>query len=266
MIPKIIHFCWLSGDPFPKDIALCLESWKKHLQDYELWLWGKTPEDNLGLKIVERSFDLDSAVWCKQAFEAKKYAFAADYIRLYALYYKGGVYLDSDVVVYKSFNDLLHLPYFIGEDRTHCFEPAIIGCEPGTPWIKYVLDRYKNIPFICHEGNYNMRGLPLIFNDRLKNKYQFYRQKEKNYKYEDNVIRIFPYNHFNSRDYLGSKKYSESYCSHTYQGSWLKKNHNTRIIRDAKKIIPRQLLNYFYRFYYLTIGKLSLKENSIKYM
>ena len=50
--------------------------------------------------------------WVKQAFEAKKYAFAADYIRFYALYNYGGIYLDSDVEVLRSFDPLLDLPYF----------------------------------------------------------------------------------------------------------------------------------------------------------
>ncbi len=29
MIPKIIHFCWLSGDPYPEKIRKCMKTWKK---------------------------------------------------------------------------------------------------------------------------------------------------------------------------------------------------------------------------------------------
>jgi Mannosyltransferase OCH1 and related enzymes len=135
MIPKIIHYCWLSGDPYPPIIRECLETWKECLGDYEIWLWDR-----------ER-FDIASTAWTKEAFECKKYAFAADYIRLYALYNYGGIYLDSDVTVYKSFDDLLDRPYFIGEDYLHCFEPAIIGAEKGCEWIKTVLDYYENRHF-----------------------------------------------------------------------------------------------------------------------
>ena len=39
MIPKIIHYCWLSGDTFPEDIKKCIQSWKEILPDYEFWLW-----------------------------------------------------------------------------------------------------------------------------------------------------------------------------------------------------------------------------------
>ena len=36
MIPKLIHLCWLSGDPYPPKIQFCIDSWKKHLPDYEI--------------------------------------------------------------------------------------------------------------------------------------------------------------------------------------------------------------------------------------
>ena len=39
MIPKVIHLCWLSGDPYPAKIARCLETWKKNLPDYQVMLW-----------------------------------------------------------------------------------------------------------------------------------------------------------------------------------------------------------------------------------
>ena len=29
MVPKIIHLCWFSNDPFPVEIKICLESWKR---------------------------------------------------------------------------------------------------------------------------------------------------------------------------------------------------------------------------------------------
>ena len=107
MIPKIIHLCWLSGDPYPPKIAKCLKTWEKFLPDYEVVLWDT------------QRFDLNSSLWVKQAFEKKKYAFAADYIRFYALFHIGGIYLDSDVEVLKSFDDLLDLPYFIGAEKSH---------------------------------------------------------------------------------------------------------------------------------------------------
>lgn len=96
MIPKIIHWCWLSDDPIPDKLQHYMESWKKFLPDYEFIHWN-----------FDR-FPKGKSIWVDQAFEAHKYAFAADYIRLYALYNYGGFYLDMDVEVLKSFDTLLN--------------------------------------------------------------------------------------------------------------------------------------------------------------
>ena len=156
MIPKIIHLCWLSGDPYPPKIAKCLKSWKTFLPDYEIVLWDT------------KRFDLNSSIWVKQAFEVKKYAFAADYIRFYALYHMGGIYLDSDVEVLKSFDDLLDLPYFIGAEKVGTPEAAIIGAEKGSDWIKSCLDYYDNRPFIKEDGSYyTIPKLPEIMLEQI---------------------------------------------------------------------------------------------------
>ena len=150
MIPKIIHLCWLSGDPYPPKIAMCLETWKRHLVDYEIILWDT------------KRFDLNSSIWVRQAFEKKKYAFAADYIRFFALYHFGGIYLDSDVEVLKGFDDLLDLPYFMGVEKAQTPEAAIIGAEKGCDWIKLCLDYYENRPFINEDGSLNIQTVPAI--------------------------------------------------------------------------------------------------------
>lgn len=252
MIPKIIHYCWLSDDEYPESIKKCLDSWKKLLPDYEIRLWDRN------------RFDINSTLWTKQAFWKKKYAFAADYIRLYALYTEGGIYLDSDVLVYKSFNDLLHLPYFIGEDYVHCFEPAIIGCEPGLPWIKKVLDRYDGLSFINEDGSYNMTTLPVVFINQLRDEYRFNKVKGLgNYNLEEGCINIFSFDYFNSRDHIGSKQFTNSYCTHHYAGSWEKKQKKAKSI--LKRVTPRCLANIFYMFETEYIFAKHLKKKQIPY-
>lgn len=39
MIPKKIHYIWLSNDPLPPLQKLCIESWKRHCPDYEIVHW-----------------------------------------------------------------------------------------------------------------------------------------------------------------------------------------------------------------------------------
>lgn len=156
MIPKIVHLCWLSGDPYPPKIAKCLKSWEKYLPDYEIILWDT------------KRFDLNSSIWVKQAFENKKYAFAADYIRFYALYHVGGIYLDSDVEVLKSFDDLLDLPYFVGAEKAQTPEAAIIGAEKGCDWIKRCLDYYQERTFVKEDGSLDIRKLPEIMDEQIR--------------------------------------------------------------------------------------------------
>ncbi len=74
MIPKILHFCWLSGDEYPEDIKKCMESWHKVLPDYEIIKWDK------------KRFDVSSRRYLKAAYEAKKCSFCADYIRMEVLF------------------------------------------------------------------------------------------------------------------------------------------------------------------------------------
>ena len=68
MIPKIIHYCWLSNDPIPQKLKECMETWKEKLPDYEFILWN-----------FDR-FDKNSSIWVQQAFDNKKYAFKLRYL------------------------------------------------------------------------------------------------------------------------------------------------------------------------------------------
>lgn len=234
MIPKIIHLCWLSGDPYPTDIQRCLDSWKEHLPDYEVRLWDTN------------QFDVNSTIWTQQAFEAKKYAFAADYIRLYALYNYGGIYLDSDVVVYKKFDELLSLPYFIGLDHIGGFEAAVIGAEKGCTWIKDVLDYYNGRPFIMNNGSLDIESLPIIFHHRLVEKaYKFYLlHGVMPYIEEEKRMYVFDGDFFNSRNEVEVRRTHKSFCAHNYAGSWLKPNASLK--ERVKNLMPKCFLRFFF--------------------
>lgn len=237
MIPKIIHYCWLSGDPYPEEIRKCIESWKQYLPDYEFRLWDT------------KSFDINCTEWTKQAFANKKYAFAADYIRLYALYHFGGIYLDSDVIVYKSFDDLLSLPYFIGHDQIRGFEAAVIGAEKGCKWIKEMLDSYQGKSFIKADGSFDLLPLPCRFHHVLTSLgYKFWRIKELSeinslaYNIDERQMYVFDKDYFNSRNAIEVQQTSKSYCAHNYAGSWQKKEERVTL----KSMLPKWMLKMVY--------------------
>lgn len=249
MIPKIVHICWLSGDPFPSSISKCLESWRLFFYDYEIWFWGKIPDgarehEFKGMVLKQMSFDLNATIWTRQAFESKKYAFAADYIRLYALYSYGGIYLDSDVIIYKSFNQLLNLPYFIGQEQMGSIEPAIIGAEKHCSWIGDLLTHYENRPFVLPNGLFDTKPLPWVCYDVLCSKYIFIRL-HKLYKYEYDVTKIFVYDKdfFNSRNRIEPIRTSKSFCSHAYAGSWMKETKGLK--NYVRSILPKWFLKIF---------------------
>ena len=91
-IPKVIHYCWFGKGEMNDRAKLCLKSWQEKLPDYEIKVWN---EDNFDI--------LWQCDFVRQAYEAGKYAYVADVARLWALYTEGGIYMDTDVEVYKPF-------------------------------------------------------------------------------------------------------------------------------------------------------------------
>lgn len=235
MIPKVIHFCWLSGDPYPDSVQCCIDSWKRVLPDYELILWDTN------------RFDMSSSEWVRQAFEAKKYAFAADYIRMYALYRYGGIYLDSDVEVLKPFDDLLGLPYFIGKEKTPAgVEAATIGSEKGWPVAKLMLDRYDKKSFRGENGHLDVTPLPYLLRCCIESNFNYNSIKEvSQFNFEPSVINVFPV------DYFSPKKWSDgtitvtsdTYSIHHFASSWMSGN----TARNDGRGSFKEKISLFYR-------------------
>ena len=133
MIPKIIHYVWVGNNPKPKDIKKCMKTWKKHLKDYKIIEW------------TESNFDISSHPFVKKAYEAKKWAYVSDYIRMYAIYNYGGIYLDTDVLVLENFDKFLNNKVFVGFERENYPFTAVFGAEKKNKFIKKLLDYYDNL-------------------------------------------------------------------------------------------------------------------------
>jgi mannosyltransferase OCH1-like enzyme len=72
-----------------------MDTWHQVMPDYEIVCWNMN-----SLKMV-------SNIFVNEACSMKKWAFASDYMRLFALHSAGGIYLDCDVIVKKRFEDFL---------------------------------------------------------------------------------------------------------------------------------------------------------------
>ncbi len=122
MIPKIIHYCWFGRGKLPELAFKCMDTWKKYLPDYQLRLWN------------EDTFDITSHPYVFEAYQSKKYAFVTDYVRLYALYHFGGIYMDTDVEVIRNLDELLDLPGFSGFESEKDVPTGIMACESHNSW------------------------------------------------------------------------------------------------------------------------------------
>ena len=102
MIPKKIHYCWYGNGEFNDILKKCMASWKEKLPEYELKKWD------------ESNTPFDKLPFLRLLYKQKKWSLITDYMRLYAIYIEGGIYLDTDIEVFKTFDDLLSNESFIG--------------------------------------------------------------------------------------------------------------------------------------------------------
>lgn len=141
-IPKIIHYCWFGGAPKPRLAQKCIASWKKYCPDYEIIEWN------------EGNFDVSAApVYVRQAYEAKRWAFVTDYVRLRALTEMGGVYMDTDVEVVKPLDPYLEQKAFAGFEHVERVQTGLLACEKGFPLFVEFLRHYDDAQFLRPDGS-----------------------------------------------------------------------------------------------------------------
>lgn len=241
MIPKIIHYVWIGSD-VPETIIECIKSWKRLMPDYKYIHW-----DNSKIQNIDNLF-------LKQALVEKKWAFVADFVRLYAIYNYGGIYLDTDVILYKSFDNLLSSSFFIGRENSihitggrsevyltsHCF-----GAEKGHSFIKNCLSYYDR-PFVMSTNRniptslrLNITIIPYILSE-FAEQYGYNSRPTKNkIQYLTNGMIVYPSTFFDC-----TKVTKDSYCKHLAVGSWREK-HSKTIKYNIKYKIKWRIIAFF---------------------
>lgn len=220
-IPKIIHYCWFGGKEKPSKVQKCIDSWHKYLSDYEFMEWN------------ESNFDINCNEYVKQAYENKKFAYVSDYARINALYQYGGIYIDTDVMVYKPFDDLLDNNCILGFEEENYIATSFMASIPKHDLIKEFINGYKGINFYNDDNSLDLTTNVQRLTDILEN-----RGLIRNNQFQQiDDISIYPQEYFSPYDYGNCirKNTENTYCEHLFLVSWLP--WTTKVKKAMKKII-----------------------------
>ena len=268
MIPKIVHYSWFSGEPFPDMVSQCMASWKRLLPDYEFVLWDR-----------ERVNEIDS-VFLTEALAVRKWAFAADLVRCYAVYTYGGIWLDTDVEIINSFDAYLRKRMFIGKEGRSIFNVAdsfrhmyaltahCFGAEAGHPFLKRCLEYYQNRHFITSTDKslpkslqYDMRLLPEIMSIIAAGEFGYNGSLDTEEKIEEisEDMTIYPFYVFDLPRYHQPQ---EVVAIHYLLGGWVDGSSVRPAIRYFRK---KDLKYYLFTWFGKLLGKRRLKLNLQSY-
>lgn len=239
MIPKILHYVWMGGNPLTPLAEQCLTSWKKYMADWTIMRWD---EDSLTRALNEQPIPnpcpkgkgekrswLDYVpTYVKQAYEAKKYAFVSDYVRLWALEQYGGVYVDTDVKVLKSYEPLLSDTAFIGfeESKAHLPGTCVMGCEPHCQWVRDMLKVYDGVELIKPDGSIDMssnveRMGPVMMKELMNEGVNVDKYWKQNQYIEKWGLRLYTYDYFSPiTSTRVMRKTKNTYSIHYFAESW----------------------------------------------
>ncbi len=207
-IPKIIHQIWI-GKPMKSFERECTEQVKNSLGDdwsYKLWTNDNVKE----LNFIDRK--LVNELGSTRGGIAKQ----ADLIRCAALYEFGGIYMDTDFLLHRDFNELLDLDFFIGiaYDKEPNIFNGLIGSIPKSKLIKdmTILDR-------------PIDGDPLDVTGPWFATRKLFEHIE-----DENIVAFpnsffYPYPNFHRSKSLGTdyKSYikEETICTHLWSSAWM---------------------------------------------
>lgn len=201
-IPKVIHYCWFGPSELDALNKACLDSWKRHMPHYEFVLWN------------ESNVDISSSSYMKKAYDNKKWAFVADYMRLSALHSYGGVYLDTDMEIIRPIDSLHAFEAFAGEESDGQISAGIIGAIKGHKFIKSCLDFMDNLDDYRAE---KWLTLPKIMQMRIEDFKDSVKVFPKEY--------FYPYNPWIKQSPVKQLMYSDikpmTYAIHHWAGSWI---------------------------------------------
>ena len=208
MIPKILHYCWFGKSELPDLAKQCIASWHQYMPDWQYLLWN---EDNFSIA--------DAPTYVQEAYFASKFAFVSDYVRLFVLHKFGGVYLDVDFYVFKSFEPLLNNSAFAGYEGSKRLPimMGVLGSIPNGRWVSEAILTYNNRHFISKNGSYDLTPNTSYLTNWMIAQGLILDGREKFF----NGLHIYPVDYFCPLQTSGENLFSENtYCEHRDLRSW----------------------------------------------
>lgn len=241
-IPKIIHYCWFGGGELSPLMQRCIESWQRYMPEYTIQKWD------------ENNFDINSIPYTKEAYQCKKYAFVSDYARFKILYENGGIYLDTDVELLRSLEDIAQKGPFMGCEQSASLGLGVapglgMAAYPGLPILNEFITLYQSLHYMV-EGkeittnivHYTMK---LLNNHGLK--------ITDDYQIIMGDLQILPKRYLCPKDYNSGKLNitPDTYAIHHYSYSWADK-HSIKVIKRKRvifKLLPPKIAQPVFNIY-----------------
>ena len=202
MIPKVVHFVWLGATPKPPIVLKCIESWKRVCPGWEIREWGDEALEGVGNRYL------------REAVEHRKWAFAADYLRLKVLNDCGGFYLDTDLELLKPIDEFCACDFvtgFIDRPPNVFLNMCFLGAAKGNGRIAEMLAEYERISFVGKDGELDQMPNVVRFARYFASRGFDFSNAHAEVRLSP-TERIYPVEVFNSR---------EGYAFHHYAASWL---------------------------------------------
>ena len=218
---KYIHYCWFGGKPLPKLAKKCIKSWKKYLPDYEIIEWN------------ESNTNLDECKFVREAYDNKKWAFVADYVRTKVLYDMGGIYFDTDMEVTKNISELLKHSTFLGVEDSGYVAVGVWYEKNSNSFLpKNLLKFYQDLPGFDVDNMY-ANSIPKLITKQL-DKCGFKMGDNSIQKLDKDIV-IYPRDYFYPLSYDRQNNiFTDNTCMiHYYDATWVPKNEKrtNRIIK-----------------------------------
>ncbi|MDN7145536.1 glycosyltransferase [Liquorilactobacillus mali] len=242
MIPTKIHYCWFGGKELPEEYKKYIAKWRELCPEYEIIQWD------------ESNYDVKKNKYMKQAYDRKKWSFVSDYAGFDIVYQNGGIYLDTDVELKKSLDDLLKTKAFMGMEENEggvSVNPGLgFGAEPKNQVIKDLRDIYDTVDFIKKDGEMNIVAIPVYTTNYFAKKGLLKKNEYQNIAGVD----IYPTEYFAPMDFLTgeSNETKNTISIHHYSALWQdeRSQKHTKIIRSINRRFGKKIgmkINWFFR-------------------